>query len=393
MPSVSAAQHRWIGYLHSNPEARKASGMSQAKVDEWLHSDRGSPWKPHQGGGHVSREQAGEILSRGRGQSPQTDILLSPPPDYGAPVGPLSTRQRPDWIPQFMGPDTTDARPPQPRRISNGGMVGYQSGGGMDPGGPIEPTAQTMSPLYQGNLQQFSQLPTDKLRELEVRAGASPQGGIIHQLLRQRDMGMAETNPTGMSPTPSSSSSAIQGYDAGGSTPFGPSPGPEQPMSGFLHGPTSGRADALKGVARPESYILPSEEVSYLGEGNGLMGARAISSMLNTGPHGIALPKTGRGRGLPSPPRGQAAPQAPELDEQQAAKGGGIANDNAEQQPEPVALSHGEYSLTPEQVRWKFGDGDVARGHRVLDLFVKELRRRHIKKLQSLKGPVGAKAA
>lgn len=51
MPSTSASQHRFFGWLHSNPAARKAHGISAAKVDEWLHADRGSPWKKADGGG------------------------------------------------------------------------------------------------------------------------------------------------------------------------------------------------------------------------------------------------------------------------------------------------------------------------------------------------------
>ena len=54
MPSVSPAQHRWIGWLHSNPDALAHSGMSRAKVDEWLHSDKGSPWKHRDAGGGLT---------------------------------------------------------------------------------------------------------------------------------------------------------------------------------------------------------------------------------------------------------------------------------------------------------------------------------------------------
>lgn len=49
MPSVSPAQHRWIGYIHSHPEARPKS-MSASQVNEWLHADKGSPWKRDAGG-------------------------------------------------------------------------------------------------------------------------------------------------------------------------------------------------------------------------------------------------------------------------------------------------------------------------------------------------------
>ena len=58
----------------------------------------------------------------------------------------------------------------------------------------------------------------------------------------------------------------------------------------------------------------------------------------------------------------------------------------------PVALSHGEYQVDPEDVA-RIGRGNMKLGHAILDQWVQEARKRHIEKLKKLKPPVGAKAA
>ena len=259
-------------------------------------------------GGHVSRERRGEILSRGRGQSPQTDINLTPTPSLGERPGPLDTEPSLDWLPQMMVPDTTQVKPPGIHRTAAGGAVEHRLGGGM------------------------------------------------------LGMGMSEAEPWW---TRSEARSA------------------DAPMSGYLHGATAGRADALKGTAASDSYILPAEEIAGLGEGNSLMGARVIQSMLNSGPHGIPQERQRAGRGLPHPPSAQEPREF-------QAKGGGVQHHEG-QPTTKVALSHGEYSMSPEEVMRFTGQKDRASAMRVMDLFTMELRKRHIKDLKGLKPPVGMK--
>ena len=70
------------------------------------------------------------------------------------------------------------------------------------------------------------------------------------------------------------------------------------------------------------------------------------------------------------------------------AKGGGVQGSEPDQTP--VALSHGEIVVHPEDVR-RIGGGNLHRGHRILDAFVMHRRKRDIKTLKELKPPVGAK--
>lgn len=357
MPSVSPAQHRWIGWLHSSPEARERSGMSKAKVDEWLHSDRGSPWKHANGGGIVHR-------------------------DYGGSVDPT------------------------------------QGIGG------IQPSAQTANPLVQGMVQRYASLPTEKLAELSAMMGASPQGAIIRQLLTQRrtmpqqtqqqqrpQQGQQQQAPGQGSLnlpnlTPTAQQQPVQ-QRRGGATPkragggdMGISPSQGTPWwsraeargadseGGFLHGTTSGRADDVRTQAPAGSYVWPADVVAGLGEGNSLAGAGVLQRILETGPHGIPLP---RGRSATTIPR----PPSPRL--AQVATGGEVPrifperkSGGATKDATPVALSHGEY-VSPPRHALLWGRGDISRGHKTFDRFVMEWRKDQIKRLKKLPPPVGAK--
>jgi hypothetical protein len=64
-------------------------------------------------------------------------------------------------------------------------------------------------------------------------------------------------------------------------------------------------------------------------------------------------------------------------------KAGGVTGPNRT----PVDLSDGEFVVSPEHVD-RIGGGDRKRGHRILDKWVLEQRRKHIKKLQKLPPPV-----
>lgn len=52
----------------------------------------------------------------------------------------------------------------------------------------------------------------------------------------------------------------------------------------------------------------------------------------------------------------------------------------------PIVAAGGEWVISPEQVR-RVGDGDIDMGHRVLDAFVKRVRKELIGTLQKLPGP------
>jgi hypothetical protein len=52
----------------------------------------------------------------------------------------------------------------------------------------------------------------------------------------------------------------------------------------------------------------------------------------------------------------------------------------------PIVAAGGEYVIPPEDVV-HIGGGDLDHGHKVLDAFVKKMRQKTIKTLQSLPGP------
>jgi hypothetical protein len=52
----------------------------------------------------------------------------------------------------------------------------------------------------------------------------------------------------------------------------------------------------------------------------------------------------------------------------------------------PIVAAGGEWVIPPEQVR-RVGEGDIDRGHRVLDDFVKAVRKELVGTLQKLPGP------
>ena len=72
---------------------------------------------------------------------------------------------------------------------------------------------------------------------------------------------------------------------------------------GLLTSPIAGRTDKLAVSPAAGSYVMPADVISGLGEGNTLSGANVMQHILDTGPHGIPLPKSAGGiRGLPHPP-------------------------------------------------------------------------------------------
>jgi hypothetical protein len=53
----------------------------------------------------------------------------------------------------------------------------------------------------------------------------------------------------------------------------------------------------------------------------------------------------------------------------------------------PIQAADGEYVVHPTYVK-RLGQGNLARGHSILDAFVDEIRKKHIKTLQKLPSTV-----
>lgn len=135
MPSVSPAQHRWIGWLHSNPGALAHSGMSQAKVDEWLHADRGSPWKHRASGGAAKRDTGfhGDWTDWLDTARPKRSLV--DPGIYAFPPGGIDKRMEGVYSPDlYQGSDADQGM----RGSARGGIVQHRDAGGATNAAPAE---------------------------------------------------------------------------------------------------------------------------------------------------------------------------------------------------------------------------------------------------------------
>lgn len=211
--------------------------------------------------------------------------------------------------------------------------------------------------------QRYASMPTARLRKLLAMLRGTPQAEIIARLLDGRtnlperaDGG--STAPKGTPQTPWwTGTKAYQD---------------NKPML-FLHGSTPGRADLVHTVAPGGAHIIPADVVSGLGEGNSLNGAAELEKRLASGPYGAPLhPTKVRQMG----PHGSAVGGR--------TKGGKVAGHD---HGTPVALSDGEAMVFPHWVA-HLGGGDPKVGRGLLNEFIVRERRRNIKKLKSLPGPV-----
>lgn len=311
--------------------------------------------------------------------------------------------------------------------FDTGGDVSSATTGMYTPGVTAS-SDTTASPQYQSLVQRYQGMSPEQLQEFVARAGNSSAGQVARKLLNQKRV-MAGSQPAssqqanqqiGQQPDQSGqvqfdqSPSIYSGYQpvqtsafggriglAGGGTPMGLSSSEADPWwtrsearsldnsgGGFLHSSIAGRTDHIAASPAADSYVIPADVVSGLGEGNSLAGAHMISLAMGSGPWGSKLPPGHHG---PGPPHA-LVPRV-----QEESRGGpahrispsGLRDGSNDRVP--AMLAGGEYVLTPEQVA-VIGRGDVRRGHRVLDHFVVSQRQKIIKQMQKLPGPVKAAA-
>ena len=142
------------------------------------------------------------------------------------------------------------------------------------------------------------------------------------------------------------------------------------------HGPINvaipGRTDRLPIHVYSGAYVLPADIVSGLGEGNTLAGNRVIEKMLLDGS------LSGKSAGGAA----AALSASQNLKDKYGIRGPYHEDDALV----PVIVAGGEYIIHPDQVT-EIGEGDLDKGHAVLDAFVISQRRALRKKLGKLPGP------
>ncbi len=251
---------------------------------------------------------------------------------------------------------------------AGGGMVGYDDGGSVDDTtyGTAD-SVRMQNPQYRAQYERYASMEPEKLQELAVQLGASPQGQIASSVLQKQRMSAPD----------------VEGYDAGGGVMGMGEAMPwysrrqatqvDANKSGFLKSTIPGRTDHIPTSAPAGSYVVPADVVSGLGEGNSLAGAKVMQEILKSGPWGTPGSKVQGGRGAPSAPSGRTPPEA-------LATGGDVG------QPTKILAAGGEHVISPDDVR-RIGGGSLSRGHRILDRWVVHERKKTIKTMQSLKGP------
>jgi hypothetical protein len=161
-----------------------------------------------------------------------------------------------------------------------------------------------------------------------------------------------------------------------------------------------GRTDRIPASVGADSYVLPADVVSGIGEGNTDAGAALIHKMLFSGPYAVQDMRVheARGVGIPRAPDPYQALRDERVTEQPEqpwfAAGGRSAKgkkpDGADRpRLVPVILAGGEMVIPPQIVKYhpRLGNGDMKQGHRILDAFVRHARAEHIKTLKKLPGP------
>lgn len=144
--------------------------------------------------------------------------------------------------------------------------------------------------------------------------------------------------------------------------------------TGPLRSHVAGRTDHLPSQVPNQSFVLPADIISGLGEGNTESGFRVRKRMFEGAhrdfgglPYGGERGPYGQGSGLPY----------------QVASGG---KTESETDAVPVAVAGGEDVLAPHEVAFA-GMGDMEAGHKALEAFVLRQRAKLIKTLKGLPGP------
>lgn len=144
-----------------------------------------------------------------------------------------------------------------------------------------------------------------------------------------------------------------------------------QVFEGPIVSAVPGRTDDHPMDVASGSYVLPSSHVASLGEDNTMAG---MAHLKKIGPHGI--------RKL-----AHAAPGAAGIVRKHKAKGGIVRSAGGSTgAPIPIAAAGGEVVMPPHDVS-VVGDGDIDLGHRLLDNWIVQGRKKHISVLKGLAPP------
>ena len=148
---------------------------------------------------------------------------------------------------------------------------------------------------------------------------------------------------------------------------------------GFVNSSVPGRTDRIPTSVQSDSYVIPADIISGLGQGNSLAGSHIMDMILKTGPYGATLPKMGDHANIPHPPK----PISGETSVNDAAST--FANGGASTHA-PVVIAGGEFVVSPVDVM-RIGGGSMKKGHEILDKFILNMRKHNIETQKKLSPP------
>jgi hypothetical protein len=179
---------------------------------------------------------------------------------------------------------------------------------------------------------------------------------------------------------------------------------PSTPFTGGIMSVGAGRADDVPMHVPDGAYVVPAWGVSHLGEGNTMSGMAMLKGMFGQpwgaaksgGPWGAPSPKlsVGKGVGIPKPPlmhaqppnfypQGMSAENPALADGKQKHGGAATGGGNG---AVPINASGGEFVIDPAEVA-RIGDGNIDKGHLVLDKWITLLKKEAANTLAKLPGP------
>lgn len=152
-------------------------------------------------------------------------------------------------------------------------------------------------------------------------------------------------------------------------------------VSGALLGTNGGRTDTLPITVAAGSYVIPADVVSGLpgAEGNSLAGHNALNRLFSMAPFSPDKAPYGAAATKLKPHKPNFGSHPPAI-----WHGGKVEERNGRV---GIIAAGGEHIVPPEIVQ-NLGRGNIKLGHEILDEFVKEVRKRNIRDLKKLPGPV-----
>lgn len=175
----------------------------------------------------------------------------------------------------------------------------------------------------------------------------------------------------------------VGNFNMAKSANLSPSPMQRAEDRNLMHGPVNsavpGRTDAHKVAVPSGSYVIPADVVSARGQGNTKAGMNVLQQMFRMGPYGAAPGAIHPGRTMP---RGMAAPKMQNI---MASRGGSHGNHVGK--PVPVDVAGGELIVPPHNLMQTVHP-NLETAHEIMDKWVVNERKKHIKTLAKLPGPV-----